>query len=290
MNSPVSITPDGRTLERSEVVEYLKTLSEHIVIQTQLEDEIRKLRKNLAEATKPQELDGLLPPEPMPPTEEKYPLITLIVLPVFAVLMLFNGNSVFERVVLPIVVFTLLFFSLKHHKNGNIKAQEDWEKRKVAYDREVARVQALNSSAKRGDSAEVVRIKKELREVEDAYQKIVASKNYQENRNILAQDYRSGIIPCILYYYFQNGRANTLSEAINLYHTEQYREDQARSQAELRQEVLMHQQALMLQQNLNAARLSEQIENAKDEIELQILLGDLFVADQINSLRRDLNY
>ena len=29
---PVSVTPDGRIMERSEVVEYLKALSQHILI------------------------------------------------------------------------------------------------------------------------------------------------------------------------------------------------------------------------------------------------------------------
>ena len=38
----VSITPDGRTMERSEVVEYLKILSQHILAKAKLENELDK--------------------------------------------------------------------------------------------------------------------------------------------------------------------------------------------------------------------------------------------------------
>ncbi len=43
------------------------------------------------------------------------------------------------------------------------------------------------------------------------------------DRAVLAPDYRDGDIPHILLMYLFNGRANTLTEAVNLYHEEQHR-------------------------------------------------------------------
>ena len=96
------------------------------------------------------------------------------------------------------------------------------------------------------------------------------------------------MIPCILYSFFLNGRANTLAEAINLFHEEMYRQNQEQNQLQFQQEMRMHQDALMLQQNLNAARLSQQIEDAKNEIELQSLMDSLYTVDMINLLMKSM--
>lgn len=42
----ISITPDGKRMQREEVVEYLKNLSEHILLEIQLEEHISDCGKN----------------------------------------------------------------------------------------------------------------------------------------------------------------------------------------------------------------------------------------------------
>ena len=65
--------------------------------------------------------------------------------------------------------------------------------------------------------------------------------------------------------------------------------EQRESQEQLREEMRMRQDAIMLQQELNMERISLQIENAKNEIEMQILLDSLYTTDMINRIWRELS-
>jgi hypothetical protein len=166
---------------------------------------------------------------------------------------------------------------------------EDWQSRKQAYEQEKARILALNSSVSSEDSSEVIAIKRDLSNVEGALDRLDRSRQELDNQNVLAVDYRQGMIPCVLYSYFLKGRANTLTEAINLFHTELHQEHQRQDMLKMEQEMNMHQEALMRQQNLNTARLSAQIENAKNEIELQSTLDTLYTVETMERLIRALS-
>lgn len=285
----ISITPDGKRMQREEVVEYLKNLSEHILVEIQLEEHVSELRKNLAEMTRQVDLSHVLPPEPMPPVMDPYPKVSIVVVVCALLYELFLGQDLKEQLVVIGGAGGALILSLLWHQSGNRKAMADWQERKRLYDVEAERVANLNSGAEQNDSPEVLEVKRELQQAEDACRKVQASKRFQENRNILAAEYRKDMIPCVLYSFFLNGRANTLSEAINLFHVEMHQQNQIQEQERMREEILMHQNAILKQQNLNAARLSNQIEDAKNELELDIWLDSLYTAGQIDALRRDLN-
>ena len=77
---------------------------------------------------------------------------------------------------------------------------------------------------------------------------------------------------------------NTLSEAINLFHAERHNQ----RMIELQEEMRMREEAMMMQQNLNAARLSEQIESAKNEIEMDNFIQSCFVQDRLDSIYREM--
>ena len=288
-SAPISVTPDGRILKREEVVAYLKKLSEHILFMGRLEKEITETRAELAEATRGEESEVLSLPEPSPPIKDPYQLITKIATPVLSIAFLFMDYPLWQRILIFLVVWACFLISMGHHANENDKAQKEWEEKRAAYDREVERIQNLNSVVSSEDTSETAEIKKRLEAAETAYQKISASKRELENENILAPNYRKELIPCFLYSLFTQGRVNTLSEAINLFHTEIYQMEQRESQEQLREEMRMRQDAIMLQQELNMERISLQIENAKNEIEMQILLDSLYTTDMINRIWRELS-
>jgi hypothetical protein len=61
--------------------------------------------------------------------------------------------------------------------------------------------------------------------LQDSGQMLAEAKKFEELmlRQVIAPDYREGDIPQRLLMYLFNGRANTLAEAINVYHDEEYR-------------------------------------------------------------------
>lgn len=284
----VSITPNGCMMQREAVVSYLKSISEHILMRQQLEGEVQRLRNELADVTRGGP-DTSLPPEPQPPIQDRYPIFTLIIVPVFLVIFLFLDYSFRDKLLVVGVPLLCLILSVFHHHRGNKKAMEDWQSRKQAYEQEKARILALNSSVSSEDSSEVIAIKRDLSNVEGALDRLDRSRQELDNQNVLAVDYRQGMIPCVLYSYFLKGRANTLTEAINLFHTELHQEHQRQDMLKMEQEMNMHQEALMRQQNLNTARLSAQIENAKNEIELQSTLDTLYTVETMERLIRALS-
>lgn len=61
--------------------------------------------------------------------------------------------------------------------------------------------------------------------LEDSVQMVEKANKFKELmlRQVIAPDYRDGDIPQLLLMYLFNGRANTLTEAINVYHEEMHR-------------------------------------------------------------------
>lgn len=285
---PVSVTPDGRIMERSEVVEYLKALSQHILIRMKLEEELEGLRSQLAEATKEEPEKQITVPEPDPPLKESYPILTLIVVPLGILFFLFSDYPAAQKAGGVAVITAALLFSLFRHRRANERAQREWEEQRAAWEKETERVRNLNSAVSTQDTPEVVSLKEQMGRTEDACERICTSMQGLEEQNVLAPGYREGVIPCVLYGFFLDGRANTLSEAINLFHEEMHRKNQEENQLRIQEEIRMHQDALMRQQNLNAARLSAQIEDAKNEIELQGMMNSLYTADMIRLLWKEL--
>ncbi len=285
---PVSVTPDGRIMERSEVVEYLKALSQHILIRMKLEEELEGLRSQLAEATKEEPEKQITVPEPDPPLKESYPILTLIVVPLGILFFLFSDYPAAQKAGGVAVITAALLFSLFRHRRANERAQREWEEQRAAWEKETERVRNLNSAVSTQDTPEVVSLKEQMGRTEDACERICTSMQGLEEQNVLAPSYREGVIPCVLYGFFLDGRANTLSEAINLFHEEMHRKNQEENQLRIQEEIRMHQDALMRQQNLNAARLSAQIEDAKNEIELQGMMNSLYTADMIRLLWKEL--
>ena len=285
---PVSVTPDGRIMERSEVVEYLKALSQHILIRMKLEEELEGLRSQLAEATKEEPEKQITAPEPDPPLKESYPILTLIVVPLGILFFLFSDYPAAQKAGGVAVITAALLFSLFRHRRANERAQREWEEQRAAWEKETERVRNLNSAVSTQDTPEVVSLKEQMGRTEDACERICTSMQGLEEQNVLAPSYREGVIPCVLYGFFLDGRANTLSEAINLFHEEMHRKNQEENQLRIQEEIRIHQDALMRQQNLNAARLSAQIEDAKNEIELQGMMNSLYTADMIRLLWKEL--
>ena len=56
---------------------------------------------------------------------------------------------------------------------------------------------------------------------------------------------------------------------------------------QLQEEIRTRQEAMIMQQNLNAARLSEQINTAKNEIEMDNFIQSCFVQDRLDSIYRE---
>lgn len=76
---------------------------------------------------------------------------------------------------------------------------------------------------------------------------------------------------------------NALSEAINLFYAELHNQ----RMQQLQEEIRTRQEAMIMQQNLNAARLSEQINTAKNEIEMDNFIQSCFVQDRLDSIYRE---
>jgi hypothetical protein len=284
----ISITPDGTILQRNEVVDYLKRLSEHILIQNQLEIEAERFREKLAELTKVSK-KKILPPEPNPPIQDPYPILPIIVCSVFGFIFLkYTEEPMTKKIVYASIVICMVVISIAIHYHGNRRAMKDWQNRKAAYEQEQKRISSLNSTASPQDSDEVLDVKQKLKSTEEVLEKVIVSRQCLDGKNILADDYRQNFIPCVLYEYFMKGRVNTLSEAINLFHLEMHQSNMLQQQQQMAQEIAMHQDAMLLQQQLNTERLASQIHDAKNEIEFQIALDSMYTTEMLESLRREL--
>lgn len=101
-------------------------------------------------------------------------------------------------------------------------------------------------------------------ELRDTGRTLALSNKYKDHmmRQVLAPDYRQGDIPQLLLTYLFNGRAQTLTEAINLYHEEKYRLDMRNLAEQQRREMLANQQ-----RQLNMAW--QQMEMQRQQVELQ---------------------
>lgn len=123
---------------------------------------------------------------------------------------------------------------------------------------------------------------------QDATQMAVVAKNFKELmlKQVIAPDYRDGNIPETLLMYLFNGRANTLAEAINIYHEEVHRmEMKAIAEQQRRDAYLAQQRQLdMTWQQLEAqreqaeqmasiAKASEETKNAAKNAELLMWLN-----------------
>ena len=106
---------------------------------------------------------------------------------------------------------------------------------------------------------------------------------HYESEDILPKELLEWPVPAVLSNYFSSGRVNTLSEAINLFYAELHNQ----RMQQLQEEIRTRQEAMIMQQNLNAARLSEQINTAKNEIEMDNFIQSCFVQDRLDSIYRE---
>ena len=119
--------------------------------------------------------------------------------------------------------------------------------------------QARRRQAEEAEDTRVAKIECELKEVKEKYQvmhrcgpKILELCKKLAYMHVIAPDYRKPPIPETLAHYLRVNRANTLQEAVNLYHEEQFRKDtlelQKQQLKEIRYAASLQQTALRRQQ------------------------------------------
>ncbi len=156
-------------------------------------------------------------------------------------------------------------------------------KKRKAYEEWLAQApqrEARRKKAEEAEDARLAKIGRELSEAKENYEvmhrcgplllELCKKLNYM---HVIAPDYRKSPTPEILSHYLRTNRANTLQEAVNLYHEEQFRKEilelQSKQLKELRHAASLQQTALRRQQEQHAREMAA-IRDAQQNISEEI--------------------
>lgn len=281
---PVSITYTGETMQRQEVVDYLEqyivsymAYDQFSLEKEQAENKIKALKQKYDESS-------LKAPSDMPPKRSYTGEIGGSVLVVLIGRGLFGLFSVFWfRAVVLGVVALWIWLMFDGGREEYKKECENWKKAKEEYTEKKKWLEEQKKTYKDGKPPELLAAEEELQNADFALKMVDLRCKSYEAKDVLPKPLREWPIPVELYGYFSSGRVNTLSEAINLFHAECHNQRMLQLQEEMR----TRQEAMIMQQNLNAARLSEQINTAKNEIEMDNFIQSCFVQDRLDSIYRE---
>lgn len=284
---PVSVTYTGKTMQRNEVVDYLQQLCTYHMAFDELSEQYERRTKEFeaVEAVK-EKYDSTkwkVPSETAP--KENY--IGVIIWAGIIVLIArwflgFSTGLIFRGVVIAIAAGIMLIFY--YGEKDNCKREcAAWKKEKEDYAQKLKWFEEQKASYVDGKPKEVVDAEKALMDVRKMLEFARIRRWHYESEDILPKELLEWPVPAILSNYFSSGRVNTLSEAINLFYAELHNQ----RMQQLQEEIRTRQEAMIMQQNLNAARLSEQINTAKNEIEMDNFIQSCFVQDRLDSIYRE---
>ena len=282
---PVSITYTGETMQRKDVVEYLQQVCTYHIAFDEFSEQYERLEKELETVKQKYDSSQWKAPNKTPPSRG---LIGPIVWSAGAVLLGrwllgLPFGLVFKAIVVGVMAFLIwMFFS--SNEDAYKKELAAWEQEKEAYAQRLKWLEDQKASYVDGKPKEVADAEQVLEDVGRTREFARIRTWHFDSQEVLPKELREWPIPAELYGYFESGRVNTLSEAINLFHAERHNQ----RMIELQEEMRMREEAMMMQQNLNAARLSEQIESAKNEIEMDNFIQSCFVQDRLDSIYREM--
>lgn len=281
---PVSVTYTGKTMPREEVVDYLQQLCTYRMAFDELSEQVERRTKEF-EAVK-EKYDSTkwkVPSETAP--KENYTGVIIwagIIVLIARWFLGFSTGLIFRGVVIAIAAGIMLIFY--YGEKDNCKREcAAWEKEKEDYAQKLKWFEEQKASYVDGKPKEVVDAEKALMDVRKMLEFARIRRWHYESENILPKELLEWPVPAVLSNYFSSGRVNTLSEAINLFYAERHNQRMLQLQEEMR----TRQEAMIMQQNLNAARLSEQINTAKNEIEMDNFIQSCFVQDRLDSIYRE---
>lgn len=285
---PVSVTYTGKTMQRHEVVAYLKELCFYKVAQDELKEAVNGMSSRI------QELETKYNKRPMPPPSEKPPernwvglVFWLVILAAAGIWMMTHWHN---RIIKMIGIGAMALFYLCciiGEKDSYKKSCEDWEASKETYAKEQVWRKEVEANQVDGKPKEIAEAMRERQGYQEALGRIGTRCQELEAENVLPSGLLAWPIPAKLKSYFDEGRVNTLSESINLFHAECQSIAQQQQLMQMQEEMRTRQEAMIMQQNLNAARLSEQINTAKNEIEMDNFIQSCFVQDRLDSIYRE---
>lgn len=281
---PVSVTYNGRTMPREEVVDYLQQLCTYRMAFDELSEQVERRTKEF-EAVK-EKYDSTkwkVPSETAP--KENYTGVIIwagIIVLIARWFLGFSTGLIFRSVVIAIAAGIVLLFY--YGEKDNCKQEcAAWEKEKEDYAQKLKWFEEQKASYVDGKPKEVADAEKALMDVRKMLEFARIRRWKYESQEILPKELLEWPIPAVLNNYFSSGRVNTLCEAINLFYAERHNQRMLQLQEEMR----TRQEAMIMQQNLNAARLSEQINTAKNEIEMDNFIQSCFVQDRLDSIYRE---
>ena len=285
---PVSVTYTGKTMQRHEVVAYLKELCFYKVAQDELKEAVNGMSSRI------QELETKYNKQPMPPPSEKPPERNWVGVGLLAGDSCCGRNLDDDALAQPHHKadwnWCNGFFYLcciMGEKDSYKKSCEDWEASKETYAKEQVWRKEVEANQVDGKPKEIAEAMRERQGYQEALGRIGTRCQELEAENVLPSGLLAWPIPAKLKSYFDEGRVNTLSESINLFHAECQSIAQQQRLMQMQEEIRTRQEAMIMQQNLNAARLSEQINTAKNEIEMDNFIQSCFVQDRLDSIYRE---
>jgi len=298
MAEPISVTRNGVELTRSEVIEYLVRVCAKKKEIADYQDEVKQFEKEkkfIEMQMGKKEYTGDPEPEISSFSFVTYAIIFIAAATVGTIItqiLKAIGLSEWFGVIALLVCYVIGFSIPIRIKRSDKKAHKVWVAR--APEREKAKAEFDKKERER-----MAPYTLKLSELADKRlsRSFEAQKLVQEYESLLvldylAQDYRKNDVPFILLCYFINGRANTLTEAVNLFHQESH---------QMRLEELQHQQMesarrahermLAEQRSANRelnAKADEAVSAAKSA-EFNSMLAAIFSAQTLDKVN-DLTY
>lgn len=281
---PVSITYTGETMQRKDVVTYLQQFCIYHIASDELSEQKERLENEIKQQEAKYDSSKWKKPSETPPKREFFGAAVWVIIIVLVAKWLLGLSSglVFRGIVVGIAALLIWLFIWSSQTDYKDRCK-NWEKEKEEYAQKLKWLEEQKASYVDGRPKEIAEVEKVVEDVCKTLEFAKGRLKWYESREILPEEMREWPIPVELFDYFNSGRVNTLSEAINLFHTERHNQ----RLLQLQEEIRMREEAMMQQQNLNAARLSEQINAAKNEIEMDNWIQSCFVQDRLDSIYRE---
>lgn len=285
---PVSVTYTGKTMQRNEVVDYLQQLCTYRMAFDELSEQYERRTKEFEAVKEKYDSTKWKVPSETAPKENYIGVIVWagIIVLIARWFLGFPTGLIFRGVVIAIAAGMILLFYWGEKDHGK-QERATWEKEKEDYAQKLKWLEEQKTSYVDGKPKEVADAEKAMEDVSQMREFARIRRWHYESEDILPKELLAWPIPAKLKSYFDEGRVNTLSESINLFHAECQSIAQQQQLMQMQEEMRTRQEAMIMQQNLNAARLSEQINTAKNEIEMDNFIQSCFVQDRLDSIYRE---
>lgn len=289
--------PIDNSLSKMEAVKYLLNLSVCQLETVQLEEKIKKLNYKINEIKK--KMERTFYEEPKPPVKKPFPSKHLLVwvgtlVGLFLDYKFDDGFEDYDAFGIICLCFFIIVYGIGIFIVG-ISRSIRYKRQIEAYKKtEEERLRARENHREQ-ENKRINALKKELKPLEEEQKRhylqqeeIKKKRKLLSNTNIMAKEYCEGNIPIALLGYFYKGRANTLMDAINIFHMEKSYTEIQEELYKQREEISRNYAQLVYQQNMNIEKLSEQIESVKNELATQQLMDSLYTNVMLDNISKRL--